>query len=216
MRKWAKQGKNWFYFGEHFVIVGNPKQGYVVLERAALKVVKPSFFTFDTDGYYCSFPTRKASLELFNELEDITGSGGFLTLSLKDEAFKEYGGNVRFHGDTGAVIIAYPEDEPEALLHEWEHHQKGHVHQGGYKWSHELEAVEAEIKGMKHLKRYTPEVRDRIIDSLATYSKTKRGSLESRIKRATEAVEEIESRVEGQAARLPKWVREAVKEEVVG
>ena len=69
---------------------------------------------------------------------------------------------------------------------------------------------------MKHLKRYTPEVRDRIIDSLATYSKTKRGSLESRIKRATEAVEEIESRVEGQAARLPKWVREAVKEEVVG
>ena len=214
MKNWKKHGRNWFYFGEHFVVVGNPKQGYVVLERAALKVVKPSFFTFDTDGYYSSFPTRNSALELFNELEDLTKSGGFIAVSLKDKAFREGGGRVRFHGDTGAVIIAYPEGEPEALLHEWEHHQKGHVHQGGYKWIQELEAIEGEIKGMKYLKGYTPEVRKRIIDSLATYSKTKRGTPETRLRRATEAIEEIEKRVEGQKVNLPGWVREAVKEEV--
>lgn len=213
-RQWNEWGRLWVYEGDQFVVAGNRKLGYSVAEKSEVTIDKPEKIQHKFFGYYGNYTTRKKARALFNVLERESKTGGLVLIGVEgSQMFQSRGAHISHIPKTGATFIAYAEERPIDIIHEIGHHILGHVRRGqsGYNWDRELGAVKFEIEELSKLGKYNLEERATIIKNLSTYNKTKRGTEETSLKRAKEAVEVIETNLDiSGPSRLPEKVIEII------
>jgi hypothetical protein len=177
LNQWRKEGIWDIYETCNEIIIGEPKNGYVVLLDKGAEDTKPYwdnsgiYFDFVYHSYVGTYGTKNKAVAQLTEIVKTLNSNKVLTIATNDKNIKT-SMLTSFNKNQKGAVILYHKGDVEGLAHELGHIEAGHTQRfRGQTYNDELQAIKHQIKILDTSGYWNQQIRKSVVKNLSTYSK---------------------------------------------